>query len=458
MTSASSQSAPTTTAPTRRELPRAIGFIGASAIVVGTVIGSGVFLVPHNIAQHVGSVRALYLVWIVGGVLAVAGALSLAELGAAMPEAGGIYIYLRHAYGRLFAFLYGWALLLVINSGSIATLAVAFTIYAGNFLPLSPLDRKLLSSAIIALLAVVNILGVRKGTAVQTIFTVAKLAGLAIIVVCACLATHLTPLNSVQPLPTPHTSLGPFGVALVGALWAYEGWHMLSFNAGEVKNPSRVLPRSYLLGMLVVVAAYLLANFAYLRVLALPALAERQRVASEAMQILVGPHGATFVSVLILCSIFGALNGNVLGAPRAFFAMSRDGLFFSAVGNVHPRYETPALAIAIQAAWAIVLAISGTYEQLYTYVICTGWFFYAAATLAVPLLRRKLPDLPRPYKVWAYPVLPIAFTLAALAIVGNTLLRSTRESLMGMGIVLLGIPAFLLWRKFPPKRNISHVS
>jgi basic amino acid/polyamine antiporter, APA family len=442
-------SAPPT--PARRELPRAIGFIGASAIVVGTIIGSGVFLVPHNIAQHVGSLRALYLVWIVGGILAVAGALSLAELGAAMPEAGGIYIYLRHAYGRLFAFLYGWALLLVINSGSIATLAVAFTIYAGNFLPLSPLDRRLLSSAIIALLALVNILGVRKGAAVQTIFTVAKLAGLGIIVACACLAPHITPLTSSQPLPTPHTSLGPFGIALVGALWAYEGWHMLSFNAGEVKNPSQNLPRSYLLGMLVVVAAYLTANMAYLHVLTLPALAEHQRVASRAMQVLVGPQGATFVSVLILCSIFGALNGNVLGAPRAFFAMSRDGLFFSAVGNVHPRYETPAVAIAIQAAWAIVLAISGTYEQLYTYVICTGWFFYAAATLAVPLLRRKLPDLPRPYKVWGYPVLPIAFTLAALAIVGNTLVRSTRESLLGMGIVLLGIPVFLYWRKFPPR-------
>ncbi len=427
-------------------LPRAVGPLGAVAIVVGTIIGSGIFLVPHNVAQHVGSERSLLLTWVIGGVLSLAGALSFAELGAAIPEAGGVYIYLREAFGKLFAFLYGWGLLLVINSGSIATLAVAFGIYASSFLPLSPLAQKLISSATIGLLTVVNILGVRKGAAVQTLFMFAKLAGLALIIGAAFFSPGVVPLPGSAGLPTPHTTLSSFGVALIGVLWACEGWHMLSFNAGEVKDPSRVLPRSYFFGTLLVVAVYLGANLAYLRVLSLPALAEHQRVAAKTMEILAGPRGSTFVSALILCSIFGALNGTILGGPRAYFAMARDGLFFASVGRVHPRFETPALAILIQGLWSIALAVTGTYEQLYTYVITSGWLFYGMATLAVPVLRRRRPELERPYRVWGYPILPIAFAAASFAIIANSLVRNPRESFIGIGLVLLGIPIYLGWR------------
>jgi len=439
-----------TTAP--QALPRAIGTLGSTAIVVGTMIGSGIFLVPHDMAQQVGSVGALLLVWIVGGVLSLAGALSLAELGAAIPEAGGVYVYLRDAYGKLFAFLYGWAMLLVINSGAMATLAVAFGIYSSTFVPLTVLQQKLVGSGVIALLTAVNILGVRKGAAVQTAFMIAKLAGLAVIVGVAFFSRNPTPVVASQELPTPHTSLSSFGVALIAALWAYEGWHMLSFNAGEVKDPARVLPRSYLLGTLLVLAVYLSANLAYLRVLPLPALAEHQRVAAKAMEILVGPHGAAFVSALILCSIFGALNGNVLGGPRAYFAMARDGIFFASVGRVHPRYATPAVAILIQGVWSILLAATGTFKQLYTYVIFSGWIFYGAATLAVVIMRRRRPELARPYRVWGYPVLPVAFTAAALAIVANTLARSPRESGIGLALVLVGVPIFFAWKRLakPP--------
>jgi basic amino acid/polyamine antiporter, APA family len=428
-------------------LPRAIGYLGSTAIVVGTIIGSGIFLVPHNVAQQVGKVRDLFLVWMVGGALSLAGALSLGELGAAMPQAGGVYVYLREAFGKPFAFLYGWGMLLVIHSGSLATLAVAFGIYSSQFVPLTPLERKLIASAVIALLTLVNIVGVRPASFVQTAFTTAKLAGLAVIMGYALFARHVTPVAATQPLPTPHTTLSTFGVALIGVLWAYEGWHMLSFNAGEVKNPARILPRSYLLGGLVVVAAYLGANFAYLRVLPLAALAERQKVAAEAMQALTGPRGALFVSALILCSIFGALNGTILTGPRAYFAMARDRVFFEAVGRVHPRFKTPALAVLIQGVWAILLAASGTYEQLYTYVIFAGWFFYAAAILGVMVLRHRRPSLDRPYKVWGYPVLPIAFCLAALAIVGNTLAAQPRESLIGAALILLGIPIYYGWKR-----------
>jgi len=437
----------TATAATEKSLPRAIGPLASTALVVGTIIGSGIFLVPHNVAQHVGSVGSLYLVWAVGGILSLAGALSLAELGAATPEAGGIYVYLRQAYGKLIAFLYGWAMLLVVESGGIATLAVAFSIYSANFFPFTPLQQKVVATGVIALLTVVNILGVRKGAAVQTIFMFAKLAGLAIIVGFALFSSGIQQVPSPLPLPTEHTSLSSFGVALVGVLWAYHGWHHLSYAAGEVKNPGHVLPRSFLVGMLVVILVYFSANFAYLRVLSLGALAEHQRVAARAMEVLTGPRGAALVSALILCSIFGALNGNILGGARVLYAMARDGVFFAAVGRVHSRYETPALALVIQGVWAAVLATSGTYEQLYTYVIFTAWVFYAGAILAVVLLRRRLPHLERPYRVWGYPFLPLAFSAAALIIVANTLFRSPRESIVGLALVLAGVPIFFAWRR-----------
>lgn len=427
-------------------LPRAIGLGGSTAIIVGTIIGSGIFLVPHNVAQHVGTVRSLFLVWIVGGVLSLGGALSLAELGAATPEAGGLYVYLRQAYGKLPAFLYGWAALVVVETGSIATLAVAFSIYASSFIPLSGGARKLIASGVIALLTSVNIAGVRRGAAVQMVFTFAKLSGLAIIVGYALFSRGVTPLAATLPLPTPQTTASSFGVALVGVLWAYQGWQILSYAAGEVKDPGRVLPRSYFLGSLLVVIVYLGANFAYLRVLPLTALAEHQRVAAKAMEVLAGPRGAAFVSALILCSIFGALNGNILGGARVFFAMARDGLFFSSVSRVSPRFKTPVLALLIQGAWAILLAASGTYEQLFTYVIFTVWIFYGAAVLGLIVVRRRQPGLERPYRVWGYPVLPVAFALSALAIVVNTLATKPREATLGLGLVLLGLPVYFGWK------------
>ncbi len=430
-----------------RPLPRAIGSLGAIAIVVGTIIGSGIFLVPHNVALHVGSAGALFLAWVIGGLLSLAGALSFAELSSAIPEAGGVYSFLREAYGKLPAFLYGWANLLVINSGSIATLAVAFSIYAGSFIPLKPYEQKLIGSSVIALLTLVNIVGVRAGTAVQTIFTAAKLVGLAVIVGCAFGIRPGAPVVPAHPLPTPHTTLGSFGVALIGVLWACEGWHMLTFNAGEVKDPGRVLPRSFLLGTLLVVVVYLSANAAYLRVLPLAALAENQRVAHTTMEVLLGTPGARFVSALVLCSIFGALNGTILGGPRSYFAMARDRVFFRSVGKVHPRFETPALAILIQGIWSILLAASGTYEQLYTYVVTIGWFFYGMAALGVVVLRRRQPQLERPYRVWGYPLSPVAFALVSFLIIASAFVGSPREPLIGTGIVLLGVPVFFIWKR-----------
>jgi len=404
-------------------------------------------MIPHNVALQVGSVTTVMLVWIVGGALALAGSLSLAELGAATPEAGGVYVYLREAYGKLAAFLYGWAALLVIESGGIATLAVAFSIYSSTFFPLTALERKLVASAVIAVLTLVNIAGVKRASFVQTFFTLAKLTGVAIIVGFAVFAHHGPSIAPPPGYATPHASLSSFGIALIGVLWAYHGWHHLSHVAGEVKNPSKILPRAFLVGALVVIFVYLSANLAYLQVLSLPVMAQDayQRVAAKTMEILWGPRGAAFVSGLILCSMFGATNGNILGGARAFFAMARDRVMFSAVGRIHPRFETPYVALLIQGVWSIALAASGTYEQLYTYVIFTGWIFYAAAAMAVVILRRKRPQLARPYRV--YIALPLAFAAAALIIIINALARSPRESGIGLGLVLLGIPVYFVWTK-----------
>ena len=428
------------------KLARAIGASGSVAIIVGSIIGSGIFLVPHNVATQVGSSGALLWVWIVGGVLALAGSLSLAELGASIPEAGGLYVYLREAYGKLFAFLFGWASLLVVESGAVATLAVAFSLYGATFFPLTPLEQKMISTGTIALLMGVNILGVREGTAVQKVFTLAKLLGLAVIILAAIFAHPSATTAPLPPPPTPHTSFATFGIALIGVLWAYQGWHTLSYSAGEVRDPSRVLPRSYLIGTLIIVAVYLGANLAYLHVLPLAAIAQHQRVAASAMEIVIGPRGAAFVSALILCSIFGATNGNILAPSRIYYAMARDKVFFSAVGRVHPRCKTPAVAVAIHCLWAMVLASSGSFEQLFTYVIFTGWIFYGAAALAVVVLRFRQPALPRPYRVPGYPILPLAFTAAAIAILGNTLISKPIQSLLGLGVVLTGIPVYYLWK------------
>ncbi len=430
------------------DLPRAVGFLGATAIVVGTIIGSGIFLVPHDVAQHVGSVEGQLLVWVLGGLLSLAGALSIAELGAATPEAGGVYVYLRQAYGKLFAFIYGWAALTVTESGAVATLAVAFGIYSASFFPFTPLQQRLISSGAIALLTLVNIVGVRKGAAVQTVFTLAKLLGVAIILGFALFSTGVVPVTSTHPLPTPETTFSSFGVGLIGALWAYQGWHILSYASGEVKDPGRVLPRSYFLGTLLVVGVYLSANLAYLRVLPLAALADDkyQRVAAKSMEVLAGPKGAAFVSALILCSIFGALNGNILGGGRVYFAMARDGVFFSSVGQVHRRFETPAVALATQGVVSIILSNLGSFRQLYSYVIRSGWFFYGMAALAVLVLRRRMPALERPYRVWGYPVLPVAFAAVSFVIIGNSLVHSPRESLIGVGPVVAGVPIYFLWQ------------
>lgn len=428
----------------RAELPRKLGLIDATAIVVGTVIGSAIFLVPNSVAQNLHSAWLILAVWTLTGALSFFGALAFAELGAMMPDTGGEYVYLREAFGPLAGFLTGWALFLVIQSGGLATLAAGFSIYLSYFIPLGLIGSKLASVLLIAALTVVNYRGVRLGAGVQRVFTFLKLAGLAIIIGSAFMVPRHIQAAGSGPADF---SWSRFGVAMIACLWAYEGWSCLSFVAGEVKRPGLNLPLALGLGLAILIAVYLSANVAYLRVLSVEAIASTPRVAASSAQTSIGPAGATLVALTILLSIVGAANGSAMTSARVYFAQARDGLFFRAVGKVHPRFETPHVSLAVQGVWASVLALSGSYERLFSYVIFTAWIFYGMAVVGVIVLRRKAPGLPRPYRMWGYPVTPLAFAAVAFGFVINTIVTTPGPSLIGLALVAAGVPVYYIWRR-----------
>jgi basic amino acid/polyamine antiporter, APA family len=450
-------------------LRRELGIWSATAIVIGTVIGSGIFLVPSVMIRNVGSPALLFGVWIFGGILTLFGALSYAELAAAMPEAGGEYVFLREAYGPLWGFIYGWTQMWVAKSGSIATLATAFFYYLANFRP--ELDRvlytiplpigpkggpleirsgQLLAMAVILVLAGVNYLGVKFGGRVQIAVTAIKVGLLAAIVGIGLGTGHGSVSNYATTVPAAAGAAG-FFAALVGALWAYDGWNNVSMVSSEIRNPQRSLPRALIAGTAAVIAIYLLANLAYFYVLSAGEVAATHRVAAEMMRKILGGAGASAVSIAAMVSIFAALNGSILSGSRVPYAMARDGLFFRSVSSVHPVYRTPGVSILTMCAWAALLVLSGRYEQLYTYVIFSSWILYGMAAASVIVLRRKRPDMPRPYRTLGYPVVPVLFVLGAAAVLLFTLRESPRESLLGLGIIVAGLPFYFHWRRRIPR-------
>jgi APA family basic amino acid/polyamine antiporter len=424
------------------DLLRALGLFDAAALVIGTVIGSGIFLVPSEIARAVHSAPLMFAVWAIGGGLTLLGALSLAELGAAMPHAGGIYTYIGRAFGPLLGFLCGWMLFTVGTSGSIATLAAALPIYLGAFVPLTPVTSKLAGIVAILLFTAINIAGVRSGAIVQNILTALKVGGLVVMIAVIFLAPLQAPPSSA-PVSGGPVGFMAIGVALVAVLWAYEGWHDVSFAAGEIHNPQRNFPRGLVAGTLTVVTLYLIANLAYLHVLSPAEIAATDRVALAAIGKVAGEWGARFLTAAIVCSILGAMNALVLAGPRAYYQMAKDGLFFEGLGRVHARFRTPAAALVVQAIWSCFLVLFiGGFSQLFTYVIFGGWIFYALAVGSVVVLRRKKPDLERPFRVPGYPVVPLLFVVTAAALVLNTLVASPRESSIGLAFIALGIPLY----------------
>jgi APA family basic amino acid/polyamine antiporter len=432
----------------RLDLPRVLGFWDVVGILVGTVIGSGIFIVPATIAAEVKSPVLILAVWVVGGLLSFFGALSFSELGAAYPQAGGMYVYLREGYGRLIAFLFGWTLFLVIDCGSIAALSVAFSSkYLPYLVPLSPLAAQLVSLALIVVLTTVNYLGVKRGAILQNVLTVIKVGAIVAVSGAVFLFGRGDSSHFVSPPPGELSPalVGAFGVALVASLWAYKGWEAATFSSGEIRNPERNLPLGLFVGTLLAIGLYLVTNLAYLYVLPAEAIAKSQRVASDAMNAVVGPVGASLIAFVILFSISGAANGNFITSPRVYYAMARDGIFFKSFSSVHPRFLTPWVSLIATGVWSAILCVSGTFEQLLAYVIFGQWIFFGLTVAAVMVLRRTRPDLARPYRTWGYPATPVLFVLAALFIVVNAIVTGPKNSLIGLGIILLGVPAYLYW-------------
>lgn len=447
-------------------LQRQLGVWAAASIVVGTVIGSGIFRVPQKMTLEVGSPDVVFAVWVVGGLLSLFGALTYAEMAAAMPEAGGEYVYLREAYGPFWGFLYGWTQMWVAKSGSIATLATAFFEYATVFRPdfqnvwttipiplgpeFGPLPIRygqLFAMAVILALGGLNYFGVRVGGQVQVFITVLKVVLIAGIIVLGLASPMGSAQNFTTVYPGAKGGFAGFMAALVAALWAYDGWNNVSMVSSEVKRPQRNLPVALIFGTLAVMVIYLLTNAAYFYTLSSTQVAQSNRVAATMMGLLYGQNAARAVSIAVMISIFAALNGSILSGSRVPFAMARDGLFFRSVAHVHPRYFTPSVSIIWLSAWAAVLVLSGRYDELFTYVIFASWILYGMATAAVFVLRRKRPDLPRPYRTLGYPVVPALFVAVAALLILATLRESPRESIMGLTLIVAGIPFYRYWAK-----------
>jgi APA family basic amino acid/polyamine antiporter len=438
-------------------LVRGLGLPGATSLVAGTIIGTGIFISPSIVARDVGAPGLSLIVWVVCGVLATCGALSFAELGAAIPRAGGTYAFLHRAFGRPWLpFLFGWSMFAVVLTGVMAAVATAFAIYAGYFLegviPYGVWTQRAVAVGCILFLTAMNILGVRVGGGIQVGLTVVKVAALAALVLAGLLlgggdaaAGNLVPL-----LPggrTPAATLGAFGTAMIVALFAFNGWWYATFVAEEVRRPERNVPRAILLGMAAVLVLYLLANVVYLRVLPFEQLQATERPAADVMQAMIGPAGAGFIALAVMVSAFGTLNAQLLSIPRVYYAMARDGLFFDAVARVHPRFHTPATAILIQGVWASVLALSGTFAQIIGYTAFPNYAFLALGVLGLLVLRRREPDLPRPFRVWGYPVTPLLFLLVFAWYLVNSLVYAFRPTMVGILLTLTGIPLYLYWQR-----------
>jgi amino acid transporter len=473
------------------KLPRVLGPVAAFCVVVGSVIGSGIFLVPATIAQQVPYMSGIVLVWIIGGLFSAAGALTLAELGAMLPQAGGLYVFLRVAYGALPAFLFGWVEFLIVRSGSMAPLAAAFARY---FSRLCPAPRGInidvwqagAASLAIGAVTVVNVVGTRQGGMLQVAGTVIKVGGVAVLFAMPFFlgGGSIANLAPVWPTVAPGAIFAGMMTAMVGVLWAYDGWTNVTPLAEEIRDPGRNVPRSLILGMAVLITVYVAMTLAYHFVLPMGAVAAGSRtdvetaVAARYCESLLGWPGVVLISILVMCSTFISLNGNVLTGPRAYFAMARDGLFPSSLCRVHTTFQTPANAILAQGIWAILLTVAGTvlilvpppaaatglpgpiltawkklnqtplYDVLYTYVIFGANVFYMLAIASVFVLRVRQPDLPRPYRTWGYPLTPLVYVAAALLLLGNMLAdhQSRVQALAGVGIIVLGVPAFWAFR------------
>ena len=447
-------------------LHRALGPWSTVAIIMGTVIGSGIFLVPSDMIKAVGTPGMVFLVWIFGGVLSLFGALTYAELSAALPRAGGEYAYLTEAYGPFWGFLYAWTQTWVAKSASIAALATAFYSYLADFLPGlqaplyvipwpigpggGPLEIRygqILALFLILFLSAVNYRGVRLGGGLQVGVTALKILLIAGVIAVGLLSRQADSANLHSSTPASPGGIAGFFVALVAALWAYDGWNNAGMLGSEVENPQRTFPLALIAGVTAVIGLYLLTNAAYFSALPASDAASSSRVAADMMRRVAGPNGGAAVSIAAMISIFAALNGSILSGSRVPYAMAHDGYFFRHIKYVHPVFRTPSNSIVLLGLWSSVLVLSGHYSDLYNMVIFPSWILYGMTAASVMVLRRKNPSLPRPYRTWGYPWVPLAFVGVTILLLYQTLIASPRASGIGLVVIVLGVPFFLHWKR-----------
>jgi APA family basic amino acid/polyamine antiporter len=444
--------------PVTPTLSRSLRLPHATALVVGTILGSAVFVQASELTEHVPRIWAVLLAWSVSGVLTLFGALACAELATAFPRTGGVYIFLKETYAPVAGFLWGWAMFWVMHSGIIAAMATVFGRYAAVFVPIG--DRGIRAVAVMTILGVsaLNYVGVKRSSTVQTAFTIGKVIAVALIVVVGLLVGSRLPEHFQQGSGLAGSEVHPqqFLLALIAGLFAFGGWHVVTYTAEETVDPERTIPRALVLGILIVTTCYVALNTVYFYVLPLDRVVRSTRVAADTATSLLGAPGGAAISGLVMFSVFGAMTGSILAAPRVYFAMAKDGLLFDWVNHVHPRFRTPDRAILLQACWASVLAGTGTYRQLFTRVIFTEWIFFALMAGGIFLLRRR-PTYRPAYRVWGYPWVPIAFVVASATIVVNRLFSDPLDSLIGLAIVAAGIPVFYLTARRAALRDESVV-
>jgi len=426
-------------------LRKALGLPDAAAMVVGTIIGASIFVQPSEISARMPTVGGILLVWIAAGILTLCGALVCAELASAFPRTGGLYVYLTEAYSPAAGFLWGWAMFWSMHTGIIAAIAMIFARYAAVFVPMGDWAQRATAAGLIVLLSAVNIAGVRYGGRVQTVFTGAKLAAIAIMIGAGLWLTRGQPM-AASNVAASAFSVNDFVLALAAGLFAYGGWHMVTFTAGETRDAARTIPRALIIGTIVVTVCYAGLNFVYLRVLPLDVLRASTRVAADAADALTGAGGAGLMAALVMVSTFGAVNGIILTGPRVYYSMAEDGLIFRWLGGLHPVYGTPHRALALQAVWAVALTLTGTYRGLFTRVIYTEWIFFAALAIALFVLRRRGGYAPA-WRIWGFPLVPALFAISALIVVAIQVNADPLDSAIGLGLVLTGLPVYYVWTR-----------
>jgi APA family basic amino acid/polyamine antiporter len=421
----------------------------ATMINVGGIIGSGIFMVPATVALYTTSSSLFFMVWILGGIISLFGALSVAELGAAMPRAGGQYVYLNEAYGPVWGYLYGWSAVAVINTASIAAVGVAFAEYLSFFTSLSSFDIKSIAIASIIILTIINVIDVKSGARFQNWFTFTKIASIIIVILLGLFldggsTQNLSPFFNDQSFSS---LVGPLGLAMVAVLWTFDGWIFITYVAGEVKNPGRNIPLSIIYCMIIIVSVYLALNYVLVFALGFDKMIGSELVMSDAASIFLGNQGGAIITIIILISLIGANNGFILTSARINYAMAKNKLFFKQAASIHPKYKSPSNALIIQCVWACILTFTGTFNQLITYIIFASWIFYGMSAGAVIILRVKKPELKRPYKTPLYPWIPIIFILFAIFLTINTIMEAPRDAGIGTLLILAGLPFYYYWNK-----------